>query len=282
MYKENNKIPHSTVKHVIAIAAGKGGVGKSLITVNLAFALQKLGFKVGIMDADLYGPSIQKMLPEDRLPRQDDKHIYPALSRGIRMISMAYFCKKGEASIVRAPIANGIINQFIRNVEWEELDYLLIDFPPGTGDIQLTLCQQAHLTGALLITTPQEVALLDVRKALQMFETIKIPLIGIVENMSYYFHAATNERVHLFGQGGGERLASESGLPLLGSIPLSPQLCVCADIGKSIFDANTLESQEVGNKLTCLASRVVEQVDLIKSNGYAFINNFEMIWKEMS
>lgn len=203
MFPKDDPKPQSPIKHTIAIAAGKGGVGKSTVTVNLALALTHLGYSVGVMDTDIYGPSIRKMLPEDRLPIQKGNTIIPAVCNGIKMISMAYFRKEHEASAVRAPIANGVISQFIENVAWGPLDYLLIDFPPGTGDIQLTLSQKASLSGAIMITTPQEVSVMDVRKAINLFSQVKVPIIGIIENMSYYQAPATQEKIYLFGKGGG-------------------------------------------------------------------------------
>lgn len=224
------------IKAVIAVAAGKGGVGKSTVTVNLALALKQLGFTVGILDSDIYGPSMRKMLPEEKLPVQQGERILPAQCLGIKMISMAYFRKENEAAVIRAPIANSLVTQFIRNVDWGELDYLLIDFPPGTGDVQLTLSQQANLTGALMVTTPQEVALLDVRKAVHMFEQVNIPILGIVENMSFYQEDPHSSPVYLFGKGGGERLARECGAPFLGSIPIDPAISKCGDAGRSLLD----------------------------------------------
>jgi ATP-binding protein involved in chromosome partitioning len=164
--------------HVIAIAAGKGGVGKSTVTVNLALALSLAGYKVGILDADLYGPSLRRMLPEDQLPQQKGPTIVPAICQGIRVISMAYFRQDNLATAVRAPIANSLISQFLDQVEWGPLDYLLIDFPPGTGDIQLTLSQKAKLTGAVMVTTPQQVAIMDVRKAMHLFSQVRGPCFG--------------------------------------------------------------------------------------------------------
>lgn len=227
--------PLSQIKYIVAIAAGKGGVGKSSITVNLALALRRLGCRVGIMDTDIYGPSIRKMLPEDRAPMQKGEEIVPAQCKGIKMISMAYFRPENEAAVIRAPIANGLISQFINYVVWGELDFLLIDFPPGTGDIQITLSQQAHLSGAIMVTTPQEVAVMDVRKAIHLFQQVKVPIIGIVENMSYYHPGARSEAVYPFGRGGGTKLAEEMGVPLLGSIPLDPEICKSGDEGRSLF-----------------------------------------------
>src|ERR1700733_7400327 len=204
---QQNTLPRPRYKKAIAIAAGKGGVGKSTVTVNLALALKQKGYRVGVLDADVYGPSLRRMLPEDKLPQQIGERFIPAQSMGIQVISLAYFRRENEAAAVRAPIANAIVTQFIEQVEWEELDYLLVDFPPGTGDIQLTLGQKASLSGAILVTTPQEVALLDVRKAMHLFHQLHIPILGVLENMSYYYNSAIGEKVYLFGKDGGRRLA---------------------------------------------------------------------------
>lgn len=248
-------------KHVIGIAAGKGGVGKSSVTVNLALALKHQGYKVGIMDTDIYGPSVRKMLPEDLMPVQKGEIITPALCQGIRMISMAYFRKEQEAAIVRAPIANGLITQFIKNVDWGDLDYLLIDFPPGTGDIQLTLSQQANLTGAVMVTTPQDVAVMDVRKAMNLFDQVKIPIIGIVENMSFYHHTQSNEKIYLFGKGGGERLAMERGVPFLGSIPIYPEISNSGDLGISLFSTTS----EAKSSFTDVALQLLKQLKVLEN-----------------
>lgn len=269
------------VQSVIAIAAGKGGVGKSTVAVNLALALQSQGYQVGIMDTDIYGPSIRKMLPEDRLPTQNGSFIRPALCRGIKMISMAYFRKDEEANAVRAPIANRLISHFIKNIQWGSLDFLLIDFPPGTGDIQLTLSQQAHLIGAIMVTTPQEVALLDVRKAMFLFEQVKVPIIGIVENMSYYLSLHQAEPIYLFGQGGGKRLAEQTGTPFLGQLPLDPIVCSCADKGQSLFTFDSNVQHPVTRAFQGLAEQVVTQVDSLKIERQQGLGSFELIWKEM-
>lgn len=243
--------PEKQIKNVLAIAAGKGGVGKSTVAVNLARALHKKGAKVGVLDGDIYGPSLRKMLPENHLPKQEGEIITPALCQGIKLISMAFFRKENEAAAVRAPIANGIINQFLK-VNWGPLDYLLIDFPPGTGDVQLTLCQQAKIDGAILVTTPQEVALLDVRKALHLFEQVQVPLLGVVENMSYFL--ADGSRNYIFGKGGGERFAAETALPLLGEIPLDPLLSEAGDKGVALQKGPSMEAFEN------LAKKVIEEL----------------------
>lgn len=282
MFKEGQNSPLSGIKHIIAIAAGKGGVGKSSVTVNLAHALRKLKFSVGVMDTDIYGPSIRKMLPEDRMPSQQGPTIIPALCNGIRMISMAYFRKEHEASAVRAPIANGIISQFIKNVDWGDLDYLLIDFPPGTGDIQLTLSQQSNLTAAIMVTTPQEISLIDVRKAINLFEQVNVPILGIVENMSYYLPKGSQEPIYLFGKGGGSRLAQEKGVPLLGSIPIDPLISQSGDNGESLFNIDTEEARNCSTAFLNLATQVTSHCEALKNQSETGIGRFELIWREMS
>lgn len=270
----------SSINCIIAVAAGKGGVGKSSVTVNLALALKRLGYSIGILDADIYGPSTRKMLPEDRLPAQKGETLIPALSLGIKLISMAFFRKKEAAALIRAPIANGIITQFIKNVAWEKLDFLLIDFPPGTGDIQLTLSQQINLTGALMVTTPQEVSTLDVGKAMHLFDQVKVPILGVVENMSYYTHPKTGEILHLFGKGGGMKLAKESGVPYLGEIPIDPELCQSADSGTSIFASK--DPCPASFAFTDLATKVLAEVKMLKEEQESCLTNFTLEWKEMS
>lgn len=270
----------SPVQHVIAIAAGKGGVGKSTLTVNIALALKQQGFAVGILDADIYGPSVRKMLPEDRLPAQRDPWILPALCQGIRMISIAYFRKENEAAAVRAPIANNVITQFIKNVNWGPLDFLLIDFPPGTGDIQLTLSQQGNLTGAVMVTTPQEVSLLDVRKAIHMFEQVQVPIIGVIENMSYFIEPSTQHKHYIFGKEGGSRLATESGVPLLGSIPIDPQICQCGDSGSSIFSKEDASKQTLDAFLAA-SEKIASHARSLKEEARNALSQFELVWKTL-
>lgn len=276
MYQGPAAKPGPVIKNILAVAAGKGGVGKSTVTVNLAVALMRQGYTVGIMDTDIYGPSIRKMLPEDRMPAQNGDTIIPALCRGIKMISMAYFRKDGQAQVVRAPIANGIVAQFIRNVQWGDLDFLLVDFPPGTGDIQLTLAQQANLSGAVMVTTPQEISLMDVRRAMDMFHQVHIPIIGIVENMSGMYLVDTKEKIYPFGRGGGERLARETGLPFLGEIPLDPLLCSNSDKGEmSHWDGSP--SQEA---FESVSAQVLCHLDALKAGVGEHLASFELVWKE--
>lgn len=275
-----HKPPLSRITHTIAIAAGKGGVGKSSVTTNLAIALKRAGYSVGVMDTDIYGPSIRQMLPEEQPPTQVGDIIKPALSQGIRVISMAYFRHANEATAVRAPIANGVITQFIKNVEWGHLDFLLIDFPPGTGDIQLTLSQQANLTGALIVTTPQEVALMDVRKAIHLFDQVNIPVIGIVENMSYYQPKNATEKVYLFGKGGGERLAAEIGAPFLGGIPLDPEICQSGDEGRSLFTNEAIPTP-AAEAFERLAENFVAHVVTMKQLLNECMTSFDIKWMNM-
>ncbi len=290
---------HSSFQHIIGIAAGKGGVGKSTLTVNLGLALSYLGYTVGILDADIYGPSLRKMLPEQQLPQQKGEFFIPAFchtqgytssytptctsnstpSHHLKMISMAHFRKEQEAAVVRAPIANSIITQFLKKVKWGSLDYLLIDFPPGTGDIQLTLSQQANLTGMVIITTPQEISLIDVRKTMQLFEQVHIPLIGLVENMSYYLHQA-DQPVYLFGQGGGERLAKESGIPFLGQVPLDPLIGLTGDTGQSLFDPKFLSSL-ASRQFLELTKNLLVHLAALKMKAISYLSDFEIHWKEM-
>ncbi|MEI8300921.1 MAG: Mrp/NBP35 family ATP-binding protein [Chlamydiota bacterium] len=219
--------------HKIAIAAGKGGVGKSTITVNLALALASQGACVGILDADLYGPSIGKMLPENRKLVLEDEFLIPAEGHGIYYVSLAHFSLGKKAVIVRAPIANQIICDFLNQVRWPCLDFLLIDFPPGTGDIQLTLMQKTSLSGAILVTTPQEIALLDVEKAYQMFQQMQVPILGVVENMSYL---EASPRIYPYGSGGGKKISLQHELKFFGELPLDPHISACCDNSESLFE----------------------------------------------
>ncbi len=277
MYQKKTQIPPK-IKQIIAIAAGKGGVGKSTVTVNLALALKKLGASVGVLDTDIYGPSVRMMLPEDLMPIQKGEQITPALCKGIPMISMAYFRPDNQASVVRAPIANGIIKQFLKNVVWGDLDYLLIDFPPGTGDIQLTLSQEANLTAALMVTTPQNVAVMDVRKAMDMFSKVRVPILGIVENMSYYLHEQTNEKIYVFGKDGGLRLSNEAGVPFLQQIPLNGKICEYGDLGKSLFEGEETVCSEAFMEL---GKQFIRHLNLLNEEGMRSVQGFNLKWKEM-
>jgi len=233
--KNQSENKESKIKTILAIAAGKGGVGKSTVSVNLALALKEKGYRVGLLDADVYGPSLEQMIPCGMEPVEDPQNpekLLPALAFGIPFISVAHF--KREATIVRAPIANSILDEFLHTVEWGELDFLLIDFPPGTGDIQLTLMQKACISAAILVTTPQAVATLDVRKALQLFLQMGIPILGVVENMSYF--EEEGKKFFPFGSGGGQALAKEFAVPFLGAIPIDSKISEMGDLGESLFE----------------------------------------------
>ena len=268
------------VRHVVAVAAGKGGVGKSTLTFNLALSLAASGARVGVMDADLYGPSLRKMLPEEILPQQHPtihERLIPGQSGGIKLISMAHFLQEGDPSSVRAPIANGIIKQFIHLVDWGHLDFLLIDFPPGTGDIQLTLIQEGTLSGAVIVTTPQEIALLDVAKACAMFTHMQVPLIGLVENMGYFTTA--EGLVHYpFGKGGGEQFARDNGIFFLGRLPLDPEISSCCDRGRSIFLHAPLSP--AAQALDLIAASVREQLESFEKLSEGQLKNFDVVWQK--
>ena len=222
------------VKHVIAVSSGKGGVGKSTVAVNLAVAVRRLGARVGLMDADVYGPNIPMMMGVTQPPEQQDGKIKPAESHGVKLISMGFFVPEETAVVWRGPMIHTAIQQFFRDVVWGELEYLLIDLPPGTGDAQLTISQLIPLSGAITVTTPQEVSLHDVRKGMMMFQKVNVPLLGIIENMSYYVCAHCGTREEIFSHGGGQRAAEKLGIPFLGSIPIDPAIRAGGDSGMPI------------------------------------------------
>ncbi len=225
------------VQTIIAIAAGKGGVGKSTVTVNLALALQTRGFKVGILDADVYGPSVTKMLGMQTSPKEEKGKIFPAEGQGISYISMSFFEAAFKSTIIRAPLANQVIEEFIHKVEWGELDYLLVDFPPGTGDIQITLLQQIPFTFGIGVTTPQQVALLDVKKAMDMFIGMNVEIMGIIQNMSYLLHE--DKKIYPFGEGLTDVFSQRMGIEYLGEFPIDPTVANACDHGLSLFDTES-------------------------------------------
>lgn len=230
------------VKNTIAVASGKGGVGKSTVAVNLAVALAKQGAKVGLLDADIYGPSIPLMLGINEKPKiyqdQQTGKMLPLEKFGIKIMSIGFMIDENMPVIWRGPMASGAVKQFMSDVHWGELDYLVFDLPPGTGDIQLTLVQTIPLSGAVIVTTPQDVSLIDARKGLKMFSRVNVPLLGIVENMSYFVAPDTGNRYDIFGNGGGNRLAEENGVPFLGGIPINPSIRIGGDNGTPmLYDA---------------------------------------------
>lgn len=227
-------------KNVIAVAAGKGGVGKSTVATNLALALARHGAKVGLLDADVFGPSIPTMLgPPERPPgTAGENKIVPAVHHGIKVISVGFFVDKGEAVVWRGPMVHRLLQQFLGDVEWGELDYLVCDLPPGTGDVQLSLSQLIPIAGSVMVTTPQEVSIVDVVKGIAMFEKVEIPILGIVENMSHYTCPACGHRDEIFSHGGGKRLAQEVGTAFLGEIPIDTRIRFGGDAGVPIVVAN--------------------------------------------
>ena len=229
-----------TVKNVIAVAAGKGGVGKSTVSVNLAMALERLGARAGILDADIFGPSVPKMMGPPARPcdkNANGERIVPALHRGMPVMSIDFFIETGRAVIWRGPMIHKLLQQFLEDVDWGELDYLIIDLPPGTGDAQLSLGQLLPITGGLIVTTPQEVALLDVRKAVDMFNKIEVPVLGVVENMSHYRCPACGHVDHIFQSGGGRRIAEEIGASLLGQLPIDHKVSTGGEVGNPVVNA---------------------------------------------
>ena len=229
------------VKHVIAVGSGKGGVGKSTVASNLAIALAATGARVGLCDCDLYGPSIAHMFGTDERPLANEKdQILPIRRHGLQLMSMGFLLQDNSPVIVRGPIATKYTQQFLRQCAWDNLDYLVLDLPPGTGDIQLTIVQTVSLDGAVIVTTPQEVALIDARKAVGMFGKVNVPILGIIENMSYFVCPSDGVSYHIFGKGGGEREAKRLEVPLLGHVPIEMSVREAGDAGHPI----ALESPE--------------------------------------
>ena len=247
------------VRHVIAVASGKGGVGKSTVAVNLALALADLGHRVGLLDADVYGPSVPLMLGLRERPRStEDRRIIPLERFGLKVISLGLFIDDQTPVIWRGPMINKLLTQFLRDVEWGELDYLVLDLPPGTGDAQLTITQQVPLTGGVIVTTPQDVALLDVKRGVTMFQQVNAPVLGVVENMSYHICSGCGARAELFGHGGGERMAQEFGVPFLGEIPLVREIRAAGDTGKPIVAADPQHPQS--QAFRAIAERIVVEI----------------------
>jgi ATP-binding protein involved in chromosome partitioning len=222
------------VKNLIAVGSGKGGVGKTTVAVNLAVAFAKLGHATGLMDADVYGPNVPLMMGINRTPMAYGERIQPLDQFGVKLMSMGFLNPGDKPLVWRGPMLHSVIQQFLRGVDWGELDYLVIDLPPGTGDVQLTLIQTAPITGAIVVTTPSDVSLEDARKAVHMFHQVRVPILGIVENMSYLVCPHCQERIDVFSYGGGRRTAAEMKVHFLGELPLNPAVRVGGDSGKPI------------------------------------------------
>ncbi|MFK7910056.1 MAG: P-loop NTPase [Akkermansiaceae bacterium] len=252
-----NAIPG--VKHIIAIASGKGGVGKSTVSSNLAAALSKQGHKVGLCDCDLYGPSVAHMFGSNERPlATEDNQIIPIEAHGIKLMSMGFLLEDASPVIVRGPLATRYTQQFLQNVEWGELDYLILDLPPGTGDIQLTIVQTIALTGAVIVTTPQEVALIDARKAISMFDKVNVPILGLVENMAW-FECDHGTRYPIFGEGGGAKEAEKLKIPLLGQIPINIATRQQGDSGKPVALLSTGENS-ASTAFTDIAKKLLSPI----------------------
>src|ERR1051325_150643 len=228
------KLPIPGVKNLIAVGSGKGGVGKTTVSVNLAISLAKLGHAVGLMDADVYGPNVPRMMGINRTPMAYGDRIQPLDQYGVKLMSMGFLNPGDKPLVWRGPMLHSVIQQFLRGVDWGNLDYLIIDLPPGTGDVQLTLIQTAPITGAIVVTTPSDVSLEDARKAVHMFHQVKVPILGIVENMSYLVCPHCRERVDVFSTGGGRRTAEQMKVHFLGELPLNPEVRVGGDTGDPV------------------------------------------------
>jgi ATP-binding protein involved in chromosome partitioning len=250
------KIALPNIKNIVAVASGKGGVGKSTVAANLALALARTSPRVGLMDADIYGPSVPIMMGVNEVVDQRTTP-FPLERYGLKLMSMGFLVPSTQAVIWRGPMVHRAITQFLTDLDWGALDYLVIDLPPGTGDAQLTLTQTAPLSGAVIVTTPQDVALIDARKGLEMFRQVRVPVLGIVENMSY-FEGTDGKRVNLFGHGGGKKLAAEAGVPFLGEIPIDPRVAECGDHGEPIV--HKYPDSGVAKAYQTLAATVIEQL----------------------
>jgi len=253
---QNNLKPIANIKNIIAIASGKGGVGKSTTSVNLALALAAEGATVGILDADIYGPSIPTMLGLSGYPEsQDNKTMMPKVSYGVQTISIGYLIDADQPMIWRGPMVTNALQQLLNDTNWSGVDYLIVDLPPGTGDIQLTLAQQIPVSGAVIVTTPQDIALIDAQRGLGMFEKVSVPILGVVENMSMHICSNCGHEEAIFGEGGGSAMAEKNKIELLGSLPLNKQIRECADSGRPtvVADPNGRASEvykEIARKMS--------------------------------
>lgn len=258
----------ANVRNIIAVASGKGGVGKSTTSVNLALALAAEGARVGLLDADIYGPSVQMMLgvePGTRPKQYGSQHFLPVEAHGLQSMSMAYLVTEKTPMVWRGPMASGALQQLLGQTYWQDLDYLIIDMPPGTGDIQLTLSQKVPLAGAVVVTTPQDIALLDAKKGIEMFAKVSVPVLGIVENMAMHICGQCGHAEAIFGEGGGDAIAEEYGVPLLGALPLSRKIREQADSGQPMMvaepegEAAALYRKAAVNMAVSLAQRARHQ-----------------------
>ncbi len=258
------KSPIEGVKNLIAVASGKGGVGKTTVAVNLSIALKNLGATVGLLDADVYGPNVPVMLGTSEQPRAlEDRTIIPVEAYGVKMISMGLLNPGDKPLVWRGPMLHSVMQQFLRSVRWGQLDYLVIDLPPGTGDVQLSLIQTVSVTGAVVVTTPSIVALADVRRAIEMFRQVSVEVLGVVENMSYFACPHCKGRIDVFGHGEGERMAKAFGLSFLGEIEIDPQIRIGGDTGKPV--AALGEDAPGGKSIYNMARNVAARVAAVNA-----------------
>jgi ATP-binding protein involved in chromosome partitioning len=250
---------NTPIRNAIAIGSGKGGVGKSTVSVNVAVALAKTGARVGLMDADIYGPNTPTMLGVEKLPPPNGPRIIPAEAYGVKMVSMGLLVKPGQPLIWRGPMLNSAIRQFLGDVEWGELDYLIVDLPPGTGDAALSLAQALPLSGAVIVTLPQLVSLEDAGRGLNMFKTLEVPILGVVENMSY-LEMPDGSKMDLFGAGGGEKLAQATDTAFLGQVPIDQNVRIGGDTGKPIVDSHP--DSPVAKALTDISMKIAQKVSV--------------------
>ncbi len=258
------KPPIEGVKNLVAVASGKGGVGKTTVAVNLSLALKSLGFTVGLLDADVYGPNVPVMLGTTEQPRAvNEKTIVPVTTHGIKMISMGLLNPGDKPLVWRGPMLHSVMQQFLRSVQWGELDYLIVDLPPGTGDVQLSLIQSVAVTGAVVVTTPSIVALADVRKAIEMFRQVNVEILGVVENMSYFNCPHCNGRIDVFGHGEGQHMAQNFGVPFLGEIEIDPQIRIGGDTGKPV--ASLGEDAPGGKSVFNVARNLIARLEVVNA-----------------
>jgi ATP-binding protein involved in chromosome partitioning len=259
-------MPIEGVKNLIVVASGKGGVGKTTVAVNLAIALSRMGSAVGLLDADVYGPNVPLMLGTEEQPQAlSEREILPVEAYGLKVISMGLLMPGDKPMIWRGPMLHSVMLQFLRSVIWGKLDYLIVDLPPGTGDVHLTLIQTVPVTGAVVVTTPSVVALADVRKAIEMFRQVNVEILGVVENMSYLACPHCRERIDVFGQGEGRRVAEQFGVPLLGEIEIDPRIRIGGDSGKPV--AAQGEDAPGAASLYAMARAVAARAEEVRSAG---------------
>ena len=263
-----DKAPIAGVKNLVAVASGKGGVGKTTVAVNLAIALKNMGYAVGLLDADVYGPNVPVMLGTNEQPRAiDERTIIPVEAYGLKMISMGLLSPSDKPLVWRGPMLHSVIQQFLRSTQWGQLDYLIVDLPPGTGDVQLTLIQSVSVSGAVVVTTPSIVALADVRKAIEMFRQVNVEILGVVENMSYFNCPHCKGRIDVFGHGEGQHMAKNFGVPFLGEIEIDPQIRIGGDTGKPV--ASLGEDAPGSKSIYTMARNVVARLDVVNQSAGA-------------